>query len=123
MGTAFKMVLNMLLAVSMTAFAEALVFGQALGLTSETLFSLLNSSPVIAPAATGKQPKINSGDYTADFPLQWMHKDLHLAALTAYDTQPPLLLATLTKELYQAALKQGYGDQDFAAIYAYLQNP
>lgn len=49
-----------------------------------------------------------------------MHKDLHLAALTTYETNQPLFLANLTKELYQSAKKSGLGRLDFSAIYKYL---
>jgi 3-hydroxyisobutyrate dehydrogenase-like beta-hydroxyacid dehydrogenase len=49
-----------------------------------------------------------------------MHKDLHLAALTAYEEGRPLYLANLTKEIFAAARANGMGRMDFAAIHQYL---
>jgi 3-hydroxyisobutyrate dehydrogenase-like beta-hydroxyacid dehydrogenase len=49
-----------------------------------------------------------------------MHKDLHLAAVTAYEQRQPLFLANATKELYAAAVAEGMGRMDFAAIHQYL---
>ncbi len=53
--------------------------------------------------------------------LEWMQKDLHLAAETAYELQQPLYLTNLTKEIYAAANQKGMGRLDFAAIHQYLE--
>ena len=50
-----------------------------------------------------------------------MHKDLHLAAITAYELNQPLFLANLTKELYAGASKKGMGRDDMSAIYKFLE--
>jgi 3-hydroxyisobutyrate dehydrogenase/glyoxylate/succinic semialdehyde reductase len=121
MGASLKMVVNMLLANTFTAFAETLALGQALGITQEALLSAIIGGPVAAPFLAGKQAKITSGNYEADFPLQWMHKDLHLAALSAYETQTPLPLTHTTKEVFARAIQEGYGENDFAAMVAFLR--
>ena len=64
---------------------------------------------------------VRSGNYEEHFPLEWMHKDLHLAAVTAYELNQPLYLANLTKELFAEANKKGMGRLDFAAIHKYLE--
>ena len=50
-----------------------------------------------------------------------MHKDLHLAALTAYEHNQPLYLANLAKELYASANQNGMGRDDMSAIYKFLE--
>ena len=55
------------------------------------------------------------------FPFEWMHKDLHLATLTAYEVNQPLYLANLAKELFAEANKKGMGRLDFSAIFKYLE--
>ncbi len=117
MGTAMKMVNNILLAQAMAAFSEALVLGESLGISKEQLLNTLLSSPVAAPFLSFKRPKIAEGRYDAEFPLQWMHKDLHLASDTAYETGAALPLANLTKEIYALAVNNGFGEQDFSAVY------
>lgn len=121
-GSSFKMVVNMMLAQSMLAFSEATVFGQSLGIPEETLLEELPEMVVSAPLTRAKTPKLRSGDYEAQFPLEWMHKDLHLAANTAYESGQPIHSANLAKEIYAEAKKQEMGRLDFSAIYKYLRD-
>jgi cytochrome c peroxidase len=120
MGTSLKMVNNLLLASSMAAFAEGLVLGEALGISQERLFDFLLGTSVVAPYLAIKREKIERGDYAAEFALQWMQKDLHLAAVSAQETGVALPLANAAKETYQLAVRSGYGPEDLSAIYAFL---
>lgn len=120
MGASFKMVFNVLLAQSMLAFSEALVLGEALGLTRAQLFDVLTGAAVTAPSATGKRAKIESGDYEAEFPLQWMQKDLELASLSAYERGVALPSENVAKAVYLLAARAGYAEKDLSAIYAFL---
>jgi len=120
MGGALKMVNNLLLASSMAAFAEGLVLGQALGISQERLLEFLMGTPLVAPYLAGKRQKIERGDYAAEFPLQWMQKDLHLAAVSAQEAAVALPLANAAKETYRLAARHGREQQDFSAIYAFL---
>ena len=120
MGTSLKVVVNMLLATAMATFAEGMALGESLGLSQETLLTVVIGGPIVAPFMVGKKSKMETGDYEPEFPLQWMHKDLQMAALTAYETGVPLPVANASKELYQLAVRDGLGEVDFSAIYAYL---
>jgi len=120
MGSALKMVNNLLLASSMAAFAEGLVLGQALGISQQNLLDFLLGTALVAPYLAGKRAKIEHGDYAAEFPLQWMQKDLHLAAVSAQEAAVALPLANAAKEIYQLAARHGGAQQDFSAIYAFL---
>ncbi len=120
MGTAMKMVNNVMLAQAMAAFCESVVLGQSLGISKEQLLDTLLSSPVAAPFLAFKRTKIEEERFDPEFPLQWMHKDLQLAADTAYETGAALPLANLTKEMYALAVKNGLGEQDFSAVYKVL---
>lgn len=121
-GSAMKMVANLLLAQAMAAFSEALVFGQAMGLSRQMLLDSLLNSAVVAPFVAGKREKIESGDYEADFPLQWMHKDVHLATITAYEEEVPMPIGNSVKELYALAKRQGLGEEDFSAVYRFMES-
>jgi 3-hydroxyisobutyrate dehydrogenase-like beta-hydroxyacid dehydrogenase len=120
MGTAMKMVNNVILAQTMAAFCEAVVLGESLGIAKEQLMDTLLSSPVVAPFLAFKRTKIEEGRFDTEFPLQWMHKDLQLASDTAYETGAALPLANLTKEIYALAVKNGFGELDFSAVYKIL---
>lgn len=121
-GTGLKMLVNSLLAQSMAVFAETIALGEKMGMPRDFLLDTLPKLPVSAPFLKAKAEMIRVSDYGAQFPLELMHKDLHLAALTAYEHGQPLPLANLAKELYAAAHSEGLGREDFAAIYEYLRH-
>lgn len=120
MGTSLKMVVNLLLAEAMLAFAEGMALGQALGIERDTLFEVLVGGPVVAPFIKGKQPVIEAGEYEAHFPLKWMEKDLHLAAVTAHEEAVAIPTGAVTKETFALAARKGLGELDFSAIYRFL---
>ncbi len=120
MGSAMKMVNNILLGQAMVAFAEALTFGETLGITKQTLFDTLAASPVMAPFLNFKRKKFETEDYSVEFPLQWMHKDLQLALETAYESGAALPATGVAKELYGLAMRDGTAGEDFMAVYKVL---
>jgi 3-hydroxyisobutyrate dehydrogenase-like beta-hydroxyacid dehydrogenase len=122
MGASLKMVFNSLLGQAMLAFSEAMALGQALGLEEGQLLETLVGSAVVPPFIAGKRPKIAAGDYEADFPLQWMRKDLQLAAQTAYEVGVPAPAVNVVKEVYALAVQNGWGEKDFSAIYQFLND-
>lgn len=121
MGNALKLVLNHMLATSMLAFAEGLVFGESLGLSQEKLLNTLIGSAVAPPYLAGKRAKIETDSYDTEFPLRWMQKDLQMVSETAFQTGVAMSSANIAKEIFQLAIRYGYGDDDFSAIYAFLK--
>jgi len=119
-GASFKMLVNILLAQSMAIFSEAVLLGEKMGIATEFLLDTIPNLVVSAPFTKFKAEMVRSGDYTVQFPLEWMNKDLHLAAVTAYELNQPLYLANITKELFTEANKKGIGRLDFAAIHLFL---
>jgi 3-hydroxyisobutyrate dehydrogenase-like beta-hydroxyacid dehydrogenase len=121
MGASVKVVLNQLLGTVLAAFAEGLVLGRSLGLPPEVLFEAILGGPAASPLLAAKRERIESGNFEdADFPLQWLQKDLHLACLSAYETGVSVPLTNMAKELYRLAIRAGNGDKDSSAIYDYL---
>jgi 3-hydroxyisobutyrate dehydrogenase/glyoxylate/succinic semialdehyde reductase len=120
LGSALKMVNNLLGAIAMEAFAEGAVLGQALGISRETIFDVLLGGPMVAPIVSAKRDKIERKDYDADFSMRWMQKDLHLASISGYEAGVPLPVVNVTKEIYRLAMLDGHADEDYGAIYAYL---
>ena len=119
-GSSFKMLVNLMLGQSMTIFSEALLLGESMGIDKEFLLNTVPSLPVAAPFTKLKAENIRNNDWEEQFPLELMHKDLHLASLTAYENNLPLPLANMTKELYAQAKKEGMGRLDMSAIYKHL---
>lgn len=120
-GASFKMLVNVMLAQSMVIFSETVLLGEKMGLDKTFLLNVIPNLVVSAPFTKFKAEMIKGGEYDVQFPLELMHKDLHLAATTAYELQQPLYLANVAKELFAEAAKQGMGRLDFAAIHKYLE--
>ena len=120
MGTSLKMVINLLMGNAMAAFSEGMALGEGLGISREVLFNSLLGVSAIAPFLAAKREKIESGNYEGEFPLRWMQKDLHLASVSAYETDVAMPLTNAAQELYRLAMREGHATEDFSAIYDYL---
>jgi 3-hydroxyisobutyrate dehydrogenase/glyoxylate/succinic semialdehyde reductase len=118
MGTSMKMVVNTLLGVSMASFAEVFNLGQKLGIPRDMLLAGLIPSNVTAPMLEAKKDKIRDADYSPEFPLQWMQKDLVLATLSAYEQGASMPIANAVKEVYADARANGLGELDLSAVCA-----
>lgn len=120
-GASFKMIINMMMAQSMALFSEAVLLGDKMGIARDFLLETLPNLIVTPPFIKNKINNIAKGEYDVQFPLEWMHKDLHLAAVSAYENNQPLYLANLAKELFEGAKAKGMGRMDFSAIFKYLE--
>lgn len=120
-GASFKMLVNIMLAQSMVIFSESVILGEKMGIDRDFLLNVIPNLVVAAPFTKFKAEMIRSEEYGVQFPLEWMHKDLHLAAVTAYELNQPLYLANMTKEIFAEANKKGLGRLDFAAVHRYLE--
>jgi 3-hydroxyisobutyrate dehydrogenase-like beta-hydroxyacid dehydrogenase len=119
-GTSMKMVVNLLLGDAMAAFAEGMALGQGLGISRKVLLDSLLGTLAVAPFLASKRKNIENGNYEAEFALRWMEKDLHLAAVSAYESGVAMPVTNAAKELYRLAMMEGHAIQDFSAIYTYL---
>lgn len=115
-GSAMKMVVNLMLGQSMLAFCEAYSLGKALGISEDMLLQTLPSTPVVAPMIQLKAEKLKNQEFSVEFPLQWMQKDLHLANQTAWEVGVPMPSGSLAKEIYALAKQAGWGELDFSAV-------
>lgn len=119
-GASIKLVINLMLAQSMVAFAEAVNLGEALGLSKEMVIETLLNLPVTAPSLKGKKDKILHNEFSPDFPLTLIQKDLQLVSQTAYENNLALPSANIAKEIYALAKQQGLAHLDFSAVFQFL---
>ncbi len=73
-----KLVVNLLLGLDMQAIAEAVSLGEHLQIDRNVLLDVLSKTAVVAPAMAGKFRKIKDSDYSPEFPLRLMSKDMDL---------------------------------------------
>jgi 3-hydroxyisobutyrate dehydrogenase-like beta-hydroxyacid dehydrogenase len=114
-GVQMKLVVNLLLGIGMQAVAEAVSLGEHLQLDRTVLLDVLSKTAVIPPALVGKLKKIESNDYSPQFPLRLMSKDMDLIMETARAVGADLSAGCAAKSVLDANLKAN-GDLDLSAI-------
>lgn len=120
MGSSMKLVINLMLAQTMAVFSEAIALGEAMGLDQEKVVNTLLNGATTAPFLKGKKDKILNREFSAEFPLEHMQKDLHLVSQAAYENGVAMPIANLTKEIYAQAKQNGLADADFSAISQFI---
>jgi 3-hydroxyisobutyrate dehydrogenase len=114
-GVVMKLVVNLLLGLDMQAIAEAVSLGEHLKLDRNRMLDVLSRTAVIPPAFVGKFQKIKNSDYTPEFPLRLMSKDMDLV-MTAATSSGAVLPAASAAQSTLAANISANGDLDLSAI-------
>jgi len=114
-GIRMKLVVNLLLGVDMQAIAEAVSLGQHLQIDRNVLLDVLSRTAVIPPALVGKFRKIKDSDYSPEFPLRLMSKDMNLVLEAARASGAELPAASVAQAVLASNLSSR-GDQDLSAI-------
>ena len=114
-GVQMKLVVNLLLGLDMQALAEAVSLGEHLQIDRNVLLDVLSKTAVIAPAMAGKFRKIKEGDYSPEFPLRLMSKDMDLVMDAAKISGADLPAASAAQRVLKSNLASS-GDLDLSAI-------
>jgi 3-hydroxyisobutyrate dehydrogenase len=115
-GQTVKLAMNLILALQVDAFAEALALVRGSGLDGEKLVEVLQASMARAPVLDVKAPLMLEGNYAPSFPLRLMHKDLGLALELANQLGVPLPATAAAREVYNAVRGAAREDVDYAAV-------
>jgi 3-hydroxyisobutyrate dehydrogenase-like beta-hydroxyacid dehydrogenase len=118
-GQTVKLAMNLLLALEVDAFAEALALVTGAGFAGEKLFEVMQSSMARSGVLDVKAPVMLSGDYKPSFPLRLMHKDLSLALDLGNQLGVPLPAAAAAREIYNAVKGSSKVDLDYAAVFQF----
>lgn len=120
-GQATKLVMNLQIALIYEGFAEALTLATKLGVDVEALVPLIQASMVNSGVVEYKAPFVLKRDFSPNFPLRLMHKDLRLALEAAKELRVRLPGLETVEEIYDVADEDGHGDLDYAATLTLLE--
>ncbi|MGZ6375784.1 MAG: NAD(P)-dependent oxidoreductase, partial [Ktedonobacterales bacterium] len=120
-GQAAKIGMNLMIATMYEGFAEALVLTSKLGVESENMLQLIESSMVRSGVVDYKAPFVLKRDFTPNFPLRLMHKDLKLMLDAAREGRVKLPALETVEEVYDIAAEEGFGDRDYASTLELLE--
>jgi 3-hydroxyisobutyrate dehydrogenase len=121
-GATMKLALNLVMGIQMQALAEAVVFGERAGLPRETVLDLVAASGFSSPVMKFKAGVMRRRAFgRADFRLSLMRKDLTLVLADCQRLGVPMPACEAAYGALTAAVNQGLGDQDCAAILTYME--
>jgi 3-hydroxyisobutyrate dehydrogenase-like beta-hydroxyacid dehydrogenase len=120
-GQAAKLVMNLQIALIYEGFAEALTLATKLGVNVDTLLPLIQASMVKSGVVEYKAPFVLKRDFTPNFPLRLMLKDIHLALAAAKEARVKLPALETVEEVYEMAAEDGHEDLDYAATLTLLE--
>jgi 3-hydroxyisobutyrate dehydrogenase-like beta-hydroxyacid dehydrogenase len=103
----------------MQAIAEAVSLGEHLQIDRNVLLHVLSKTAVVAPAMAGKFRKIGTGDYSPEFPLRLMSKDMDLVMDAARASGADLPAASVAQSVLASNVDSG-GNLDLSAITPYV---
>lgn len=110
-----KLVINLMIAVSAGMLGEALALGEKGGLDWQQMLEVISESAVGSPMVRYKTPPLLSRDYTSTFSCEQMAKDLDLILSASAQFSAPVPLAAQMRQLYQALMAGGAGQDDYIA--------
>ncbi len=120
-GLAAKLSMNLMIALTFEGFAEALVLAKKQGVNLEPLMSLINQSMVRSGVVDYKAPFVLSRDFTPNFPMKLMHKDINLMLEAARQNGVKLPALETVDKIYEKSRAEGQSDLDYAATLVTLE--
>jgi 3-hydroxyisobutyrate dehydrogenase len=115
-GARMKLINNFVCGVQAASFAEALTMIDAGGLDRPTAISILTGGAPGSGIVKRIADRMASNDFTPNFALHWMAKDLSYALRNAADKGIQLQTAAAALSVFQQAIAEGHGEEDFSAV-------
>ena len=115
-GAAMKLANNLVMVATLTADAEAIAFGEALGLDAPRVIDLLLAAGGSSRALESKREAFVRRDYAVRFKLSLADKDLRLVGETARRLGLRAPIAREAKRLADEAMAGGWAENDLSAM-------
>lgn len=117
-----KLAINLMIAGLAQLMSEALVLGEAAGVSRASLLEVMGNSAVGAPFVKYKTEPLLRDDFSATFTTALMEKDVDLVLAVAEEVGVELPLAGELKALLLGAIEAGYAEDDFMSLFAHLRS-
>jgi 3-hydroxyisobutyrate dehydrogenase-like beta-hydroxyacid dehydrogenase len=123
LGTAssLKLAMNMHIAGIGQILCESLALCRASGISDDAYFEALSRNAAHSGLSDLKQPKLRMHDYSPQFALKHMDKDLRLALESAADLSLPIECTKHLKRIYEQGMSAGWQDDDFIGLFRLLE--
>jgi 3-hydroxyisobutyrate dehydrogenase len=115
-GSLMKLINNFVCGVQAATLAEAFAFIEKSGLDREQALQILTGGAPGSPLVKAVSARMSARDYTVNFMLDLMCKDLSYASAEATRQGLNLSMASVARELFNKASTLGFGKLDFSAL-------
>ena len=119
-ASSLKLAMNINIAGIAYSLCESLTLSRAAGIPDDVYFNALARNVAHSGISDLKEPKLRQRDYSPQFSLKHMAKDLRLALETAADLSVPLEQTEHLKQLYDQGMAAGWSDDDFIGLMRFL---
>ncbi|MBM3786572.1 MAG: NAD(P)-dependent oxidoreductase [Acidobacteria bacterium] len=121
LGMHAKLTQNLILSNLLQAFNEGLVLATKAGVDPELMLDILDNSAAKSGLIAFKAPYVFRRDFSTNFSVKWMHKDIGLMLESGRDIGVPLPLTSLTHQMFQSAISTGHGEEDICSTIKVLE--
>ena len=115
-GALLKLINNFVCGVQVAALAEALAMIERSGLDRTKALEILTGGAPGSPLVKAVSGRMTAPDFTPNFLLRLMTKDLGYAIHEGRKYSVELLTATAALKEFQNAIAKGHGEKDMAAV-------
>jgi 3-hydroxyisobutyrate dehydrogenase len=119
-GATIKLVNNMLSGITSAALAESMAVAEAAGLDPEATLSILAEGAAGSRLVKTKVPKMLGRDFSPQFQLALMEKDLRYFLALAQEMDCPAPITAVVRSQYQSARRADLGKLDVAALFLHV---
>jgi 3-hydroxyisobutyrate dehydrogenase len=122
-GAKIKLLNNFLCGVQVASLAEGMVWLEQSGLDRDKALQVLKGGAPGSPLIAAISARMTSEDYTVNFLLRLLSKDLAYAHAAAEQSGVELTTAANAQKLFDRAAAAGYGEKDMSAVVEVLRHP
>ena len=122
MGLQAKLSQNLILSNILQAFNEGMVLATKGGVDPKLMLEILTNSAAKSGLIDFKAPYVFSRDFSPQFSVKWMDKDIGLMLESGRELKVPLPLTGLTRQMFQAAIATGHGEEDICSTIRVLES-
>jgi 3-hydroxyisobutyrate dehydrogenase-like beta-hydroxyacid dehydrogenase len=116
-----KLAMNLNIAMQVEALCESFAYAERAGIDAATFFNVLRNNTAWNRLSEYKEQKFRDMDFSPQFSVKNMHKDVRLALETDGPDKRLALLMAL-EAIFTRAEQAGFGDEDMVALYKLLKN-
>jgi putative dehydrogenase len=120
MGSKMKYIANHLVTIHNVAAAEAYVLARKAGMDPQVVFDAISNGAGTSRMLEVRWPMMQAGVYDEGIHSKVFLKDVAIIGAFAAGLDAPVPLFSASTPYYSAAVAQGYGEQDTAAVAAVL---